>query len=98
MYPNVIRGFKLKCEELLNDTTDLNFSWSSARLEKIVTSTKRVYADNRDPNTKSITITIIEILFLSNNKRFSLSLGDANNYNGIWRPGNRIGVEELKTQ
>jgi hypothetical protein len=94
-YPFVIKNFKNRCSQLLRDTIDYRFSWTFAKLDKIERSDKLLAIDNRDPNSKTVTITIIDIYFISNNKRLKLSLGDAHSYNGIWKPGNHIGISEL---
>jgi hypothetical protein len=92
-YPLGISNFKEKCSRLSKSTTD--FNWTLAKLEKIQKSQKIIPIDNRDTNSKAVTITVIDIYFYSNDKRFKLTLGDANCYGGIWKPGNNINIIKL---
>jgi hypothetical protein len=94
-YPFAVKDFKDRCNQLLTDTIDYAFSWASAKLDKIETSEKILPLDNHDPNSRTVTLTLIDIYFFSNNKRLKLSIGDANAYNGTWKPGNNIGIARL---
>ncbi|UAY53044.1 hypothetical protein [Ferruginibacter albus] len=89
-YPVVIKNFKERCKKLLEDSAELGFSWTTAKIDTIEASTKTLSLDNPDPKNKPVIITIIDVYILSNDKRFKLTLGDAALYNGIWKPGNNI--------
>jgi hypothetical protein len=89
-YPLVIQNFKKICYDLQTDTTELNFSWTKAKLEKIEKLEKTIPIDNRKPDSKTVILTIVEIYFTSNDKKLKLTLGDANAYSAIWKPGNNI--------
>ena len=91
-YPLVIQNFKKKCYDLQTDTTELNFSWTIAKLEKIEKLEKTIPIDNRKADSKTVILTIVEIYFTSNNKKLKLTLGDANAYNAIWKLGNTINL------
>jgi hypothetical protein len=91
-YPLVIKRFKENCYELLTDSSNLNFSWTKARLEKVEKSEKTLLLDNTNANTKSVVLTIVDIYFISNDKKLKVTLGDANKYKGIWKPGNNIAL------
>lgn len=95
-YPNVINRFRERCAELRADTAQLGLRWKDARLEKVDSRTTQIPLNNRDGNSKTVTITIVDILFVSNQKRYQLTLGDAFNYQGIWKPGNNIDLEEVE--
>jgi len=91
-YPLVIQHFKQLCKNLQVDTTELNFSWTKAKLERIEKSEKTIPIDNRNPNSKTAILTIVDIYFTSNGETLKLTLGDANDYSGIWKPGNNIAL------
>lgn len=91
-YPNEISTFKKKCKRILHDDLDANFRWALATLDKVQKSQFDIPIDEHDPNSKTITLTVIDIYFYVNKLRYKLSLGDANAYNGIWKPGNQISL------
>jgi hypothetical protein len=92
-YPLEISKFKEKCSRLQKRTAD--FNWTLAKLENIQKTEKLIPIDNRDTKSKTVTITLIDVYFYSNDKRFKLTLGDANSYGGIWKPGNNINILKL---
>ena len=89
-YPLVIEDFKKKFNNLLNDTSENQLSWKNAIIDNIEISQKIIPVDNRDPNSKTIILTIIDIYFTSNSKKYVLTIGDANNYNDVWKIGNNL--------
>lgn len=95
-YPLVIEFFKKKCLTLLNDTLENKLSWKNAKLQKIEKRDTILLLDNSDVNSKRVTITIVDIHFISNNKNFILQLGDAFQYDEIWKPGNNIELIRIK--
>ena len=93
-YPTVIQNLKDKCFRLQTDTLDLNFSWTKATIEIVEKSERTLQLDNRDPNSKTVLITIIDIYFISKTKRMKLTLGDAIKCDNIWKLGNNINLTE----
>jgi hypothetical protein len=91
-YPSVVDEFKQKCVAIQNDSARLHFSWANSNLDSISISEKNVPVDNRDPKSKTVAVTILDIYFTSNKHLLKLTLGDANKYNGIWKPGNSIAL------
>jgi hypothetical protein len=91
-YPLVIKTFKRKCVNIEADTAGLNVNWSAAQLVKVDTAEKTIPVNNRTNANRTIKLTIISIHFTSNKKEFVLQLGDAREYNGIWKPGNNIKI------
>lgn len=91
-YPQVIKHFKELCNDIINDTTELQFSWTTATLMRIEKSERALPIDNRDPNSKTVLITIVDVFFSSNDKTFKHTLGDANMYSNIWKPGNNLSL------
>lgn len=95
-YPLVVKNFKVRCVQLLTDSASMDFSWQLAKLEKIEKSQEALPLDNIKPDSKLITITIIDVYFSNANKQFILTLGDAAFYNGVWKPGNDISITQLQ--
>jgi len=93
-YPSVIDRFKEQCIAIENDSARLHFSWTNSNLDSIEISERNIPMDNRDPNSKTVVVTILDIYFTSNNRLLRLTLGDANKYNGLWKPGNRIALSK----
>ena len=93
-YPSVVDQFKEQCVAIENDSARLHFSWTNSNLDSIEISERNIPVDNRDPNSKTVVVTILDIYFTSNNRLLRLTLGDANKYNGFWKPGNRIALSK----
>lgn len=93
-YPSVVDQFKQECLAIQNDSAKLHFSWTNSNLDSIEISERNIPVDNRDPDSKTVVVTILDIYFTSNNRLLRLTLGDANKYSGLWKPGNRIALSK----
>ncbi|HYK47831.1 MAG TPA: hypothetical protein VEV83_21790 [Parafilimonas sp.] len=94
-YPSFVDQFKQQCAAIENDSTRLHFSWTNSNLDSIEISERNIPLDNKDPNSKTVVVTVLDIYFRSNSHLLRLTLGDANKYNGLWKPGNRIALSKL---
>jgi hypothetical protein len=87
MRENGLIEFKKLCENVRKDAIIGGASWYDAAFDKVVTSEYNGVVATSNAKGKVLTITIIDILFNSNNQSFKIRLPDCVKYDSIWKMG-----------